>query len=506
MEGQSDVERIIRYHFTNPQLLVEAFEAAGVSELNKGVTGQRHGNKRLALVGDALIRLAILDRWFPSGASTEEGNNLVSDLASNNALKDVVERGDMVKFVVKNPSQKGGPQRTTLASTTEAIVGAVCEAIYLLGITQDALHQRPKSTRRFMSSSVAISDIDTLDRILDDKRELEGKLNSKISEVLAKDRSVGDDTICQGYALWSSQNMVVAAGLEYSQAKSAILSHGKLSSRGVVARRGSDRRRLSLSSSSAVGDGWADTPTPVGAQPGHHSFSDHITTNTLMVVTYNHEARFRSQNENMESNERTPLITIARIAPPRQRYQNIVTRQFFAFAFGSTLILVVLFVLLRRRPVVDTQICHSSLGTSKAYASAKALNNNIADFCQDVTNNEPVVTIGWTWSKIYYRNTPEEYTMTVAISNRAFSSYDNQCIDAMRSIINGCDVPVDGCNPMNWKQGGKRLHGGYTYQIDIFRQNRPWPPPTQPRQACEGWYKIIWQHYDLNICAANGTN
>jgi hypothetical protein len=66
MERQSDVERIIRYHFTNPQLLAEAFEAAGVSELHKG------GNKRLALVGDALIRLAILDGWFPSGASTSK--------------------------------------------------------------------------------------------------------------------------------------------------------------------------------------------------------------------------------------------------------------------------------------------------------------------------------------------------------------------------------------------------------------------------------------------------
>jgi hypothetical protein len=87
--------------------------------------------------------------------------------------------------------------------------------------------------------------------------------------------------------------------------------------------------------------------------------------------------------------------------------------------------------------------------------------------------------------------------MTVAISNRAFSSYDNLCVDAMRSIINGCDIPVNGSNPMNWKQGGKRLHGVYTYRIDIFCQNRPWPPPTQPRQACEGWYKIIWQHYGI---------
>ncbi|KFZ25519.1 hypothetical protein V502_00002, partial [Pseudogymnoascus sp. VKM F-4520 (FW-2644)] len=98
MEGQPDVERIIKYHFTNPQLLAEAFEAAGVSELHKG------GNKRLALVGDTLIRLAILDRWFPSGA--KEGSNLVSNLASNNALRDIVKQDGLVKFVVKNPCQK----------------------------------------------------------------------------------------------------------------------------------------------------------------------------------------------------------------------------------------------------------------------------------------------------------------------------------------------------------------------------------------------------------------
>ncbi|KFY67700.1 hypothetical protein V497_00256 [Pseudogymnoascus sp. VKM F-4516 (FW-969)] len=94
-----------------------------------------------ALVGDALIRLAILDTWFPSGASTgkeylpragivlaraEEGNNLVSDLASNNALNNVIEQDSLAKFVVKNPCQKDKLQRTTLASTTEAIVGAVC--------------------------------------------------------------------------------------------------------------------------------------------------------------------------------------------------------------------------------------------------------------------------------------------------------------------------------------------------------------------------------------------
>ncbi|RDL30700.1 uncharacterized protein BP5553_10045 [Venustampulla echinocandica] len=146
---------------------------------------------------------------------------------------------------------------------------------------------------------------------------------------------------------------------------------------------------------------------------------------------------------------------------------------------------------------MDTQTCYSSLGTSRAYASAEALNNNIDDFCQDIANKVPLITIGWTRSKTYYPNTPEEYTMTVALSYRAFSFNQYNCTDAMSSIINGCDVPVGGYNPMNWKQGGKRVQGKYTYQIDIFRQNRPWPPPAKPTQSCEGWYKFILQHYDI---------
>jgi Alpha-galactosyl-binding fungal lectin len=206
----------------------------------------------------------------------------------------------------------------------------------------------------------------------------------------------------------------------------------------------------------------------------------------------------RNLDENMEINERTPLIAIVQVVPLRQRYQHSVVQRFFTAALGSALIWVVFFVLPHRPiPIVDTQTCYSSLNTSRAYASAEALNNNINDFCQDVANNVPLITVGWTRSKTYYPNTPEEYTMTVVLSNRAFSSDQHQCTDAMSSIINGCDVPVGGSNSMNWKQGGKRVRGKYTYQIDISRQNRPWPPPAKPRQSCEGWYKFILQHYDI---------
>src|SRR5277367_2547442 len=48
----------------------------------------------------------------------------------------------------------------------------------------------------------------------------------------------------------------------------------------------------------------------------------------------------------MASNERTPLITTVRVAPPRQRYQHSTIRRFFSVAFGSTVIFIILFAII----------------------------------------------------------------------------------------------------------------------------------------------------------------
>jgi len=77
MQGQQSIESIINYSFTKPELLdellEEAFQATGASESAKGVKGNKEGSKYLALVGDASIRLLILDRWHPYGADTDRG-------------------------------------------------------------------------------------------------------------------------------------------------------------------------------------------------------------------------------------------------------------------------------------------------------------------------------------------------------------------------------------------------------------------------------------------------
>lgn len=48
----------------------------------------------------------------------------------------------------------------------------------------------------------------------------------------------------------------------------------------------------------------------------------------------------------MASNEQTPLLTIVRIAPPRQRYRHSTLRRFCTIALGTTLIVIVVLFLL----------------------------------------------------------------------------------------------------------------------------------------------------------------
>lgn len=151
-------------------------------------------------------------------------------------------------------------------------------------------------------------------------------------------------------------------------------------------------------------------------------------------------------------------------------------------------------------PPIDTLLCYSTLNTSRGYASAEALSNNVLDFCENAARKFPYPHSDWKHSQTYYPHTPDQYTMTVKVSNqkKTWEDFDRfQCIKAMNAIINDCDVDREDTNPMNWKQGGKRMLQQDTYQIDIFRQNRPWPPPMKPRQSCTGWFKFILQHYDI---------
>jgi ribonuclease-3 len=70
--SEHPVEIILQYHFSNRELLDEALLAAGASVSRKDVQGDAQGNKRLALLGDSVLREAVLEPWYSSEESTGE--------------------------------------------------------------------------------------------------------------------------------------------------------------------------------------------------------------------------------------------------------------------------------------------------------------------------------------------------------------------------------------------------------------------------------------------------
>ncbi|KLU91727.1 hypothetical protein MAPG_10676 [Magnaporthiopsis poae ATCC 64411] len=84
-------------------------------------TGNANGNKPFALIGDALIRLNVAHRSYTDGV----GTSILAAAVSNDALAALGSRLGLDQSVTKNPCHKGEVPRVTLASTVEALLGAV---------------------------------------------------------------------------------------------------------------------------------------------------------------------------------------------------------------------------------------------------------------------------------------------------------------------------------------------------------------------------------------------
>lgn len=70
MSNLESFQAQLHYSFKDASLLKQALTAAGAANLRHDVHGPASGNKRLALIGDAVLRLSILDEWYPGGGST----------------------------------------------------------------------------------------------------------------------------------------------------------------------------------------------------------------------------------------------------------------------------------------------------------------------------------------------------------------------------------------------------------------------------------------------------
>ena len=63
------VQGIIVYQFNDLSLLTEALQAPGSLVMYAGARVLPDGHKRLALLGDTVLKLALLDHWYAGGGS-----------------------------------------------------------------------------------------------------------------------------------------------------------------------------------------------------------------------------------------------------------------------------------------------------------------------------------------------------------------------------------------------------------------------------------------------------
>lgn len=70
MTGHGEIESILQYEFRDHALLDEALVASGARPSTSRNDARKHGNKCLALIGDTLLRLVIVDDGIIGGAST----------------------------------------------------------------------------------------------------------------------------------------------------------------------------------------------------------------------------------------------------------------------------------------------------------------------------------------------------------------------------------------------------------------------------------------------------
>ncbi|KAJ5346996.1 ribonuclease III domain-containing protein [Penicillium brevicompactum] len=110
-------ENSISYRFTDRLELRQALQLAD--------SIHQDGNKNLALLGDTVIRLVFVQEGLCRGAPRGQINNTISQKSSNVYLAQRGFSAGLAECVYKNQSQGNTIYPGPMATTVEAIVGAV---------------------------------------------------------------------------------------------------------------------------------------------------------------------------------------------------------------------------------------------------------------------------------------------------------------------------------------------------------------------------------------------
>ncbi|PYH91187.1 ribonuclease III [Aspergillus ellipticus CBS 707.79] len=117
-DGKMEItENIISYRFTDRLQLRQALQLADSIHQN--------GNKNLALLGDTVIKLVLVKEGLRRHATRGRISNILSEKASNAYLAQQGFSKGLAACVFNNKSQGNNIYAGPMASTLEAIVGAV---------------------------------------------------------------------------------------------------------------------------------------------------------------------------------------------------------------------------------------------------------------------------------------------------------------------------------------------------------------------------------------------
>ncbi|KFY02952.1 hypothetical protein O988_01770 [Pseudogymnoascus sp. VKM F-3808] len=114
-------EDLTGYAFNNDELLWEAVQAPG----SNAAFLYPEGNKRLAMIGDSVLKPIILDDLRPRNMTIGAMNNIVQVIVNNTNVERIGRQIHIDEIVNRNPAQQGSVSPRTITDTVQAILGAV---------------------------------------------------------------------------------------------------------------------------------------------------------------------------------------------------------------------------------------------------------------------------------------------------------------------------------------------------------------------------------------------
>ncbi|KFY10672.1 hypothetical protein V491_07530 [Pseudogymnoascus sp. VKM F-3775] len=107
--------------FNDDELLWEAVQASGSNVAHI----YPEGNKRLAMIGDVVLKLVVLEDLRPQNMNRGSMDTIVQRTVKNPELERIGRQNNLEQLVNVNPSQQGIVPSRTITDTFEAVIGAV---------------------------------------------------------------------------------------------------------------------------------------------------------------------------------------------------------------------------------------------------------------------------------------------------------------------------------------------------------------------------------------------